>query len=329
MKAWVGGVVGAALLLRCGVGQAPIERRRPTAAKSAGVQAPQGLGDETPTIEVQSRLVNVPVTVVDAGGVPVGGLDKADFAVAENGRPQPIAVFERESATPLSIVLAIDASETVLTSARLEREAAKHFVRALLRAQDELDLMDFSDTVREVVPFTNDRARIDRGLGDIVKGDETALYDAVYLAADRLGQTSAADGRRRVMVVISDGGDSKNKSTYRQAVEQAQRAGAAIFAIIVVPVAADAGRNTGGEHALIQMADDTGGRYYYVEDPKQLDRAFGKVSEDLRTQYVLGYYAPRAVGDEGLRRITVSLTRPALAAASTLRYRKGYYSDGR
>ncbi len=287
------------------------------------------MGDETPTIEVQTRLVQVPVTVVDAGGVPVGGLEKGDFAVADEGRPQTIAVFERESATPLSIVLAIDASETVLTSARLEREAAKHFVKALLREQDELDLMDFADAVREIVPFTNSRQRIDTGLREVTRGDETALYDAVYLASERLGETSATGGRRRVLVVISDGGDSKNKSTYGQAVEQAQRAGVAIFAIIVVPVAADAGRNTGGEHALIQMADDTGGRFYYVEDPRQLDAAFAKVSDDLRTQYVLGYYAPKAGRDDRFRRITVTLTRPALAGADTLRYRKGYFIDGR
>ena len=83
---------------------------------------------------------------------------------------------------------------------------------------------------------------------------------------------------------------------YEQAIEQAQRAGAIIYSIIIVPIAADAGRNTGGEHALIQMSEDTGGKYYYVEDPSDLEPAFRHVSDDLRTQYLLGYYAPTGGG---------------------------------
>jgi len=317
------------LLLGTGWAQAPVVRRPPPVEAGGGAQAPVGLGDDVPTIQVQTRLVNVPVTVVDAGGLPVGGLTRGDFAVSEDGRPQKIAIFERESETPLSIVLSIDASETVLTSERLEREAAKHFVRGLLRAQDEVDLMDFSDTVREIISFTNDPKRIETGLGELQRGSETALYDAVYLGSERLGQTRTDGGRRRVLVLISDGGDSKNKASYEQAVEQAQRAGVTVFAIIIVPIAADAGRNTGGEHALIQMADDTGGRYYYVDDPRKLDAAFSKVSDDLRTQYVLGYYAPRGSRDASFRRLTVSLTDVSLAGTDTLRYRKGYYIDGR
>ena len=319
----------AGLLLGVGGAQAPVVRRPPAADASSGAQAPAGLESDTPTIEVQSRLVNVPVTVVDAGGLPVGGLTREDFAISEDGRSQKLAIFERESSTPLSIVLSIDASETVLTSERLEREAAKHFVRGLLRAQDEVDLMDFSDTVREIISFTNDPKRIETGLGELQRGSETALYDAVYLGSERLGQTRTGDGRRRVLVLISDGGDSKNKASYQQAVEEAQRAGVTVFAIIIVPIAADAGRNTGGEHALIQMTDDTGGRYYYVEDPKQLEAAFSKVSDDLRTQYVLGYYAPRGSRDTSFRRLTVSLSDASLAGKDTLRYRKGYYVNGR
>ena len=123
--------------------------------------------------------------------------------------------FEKEATTPLSIVLAIDASESVLTSERLEKDAAKHFVNALLREQDELDLMEFSDMVREIVPFTNQKKRIEAGLNEIQHGDATALYDAVYLASQRLAETSAADGRRRVVVLITDGGDTVKGSRLR------------------------------------------------------------------------------------------------------------------
>lgn len=295
--------------------QAPIERRPPP--------LPQ-----VPTIKVETRLVNLAVNVVDAHGAPVAGLTQADFQISEDGRPQKIAFFEKESSTPLSIVLAIDASESVMTNERQERDAARHFVDALLRDQDELDLMDFADVVREIVPFTNQKKRIERGLNELQRGDETALYDAIYLGSQRLATTRMDAGRRRVLVLITDGGDTKG-SRYEQALEQAQRAGAMVYSLIIVPIAADAGRNTGGEHALIQMAQDTGGKYYYVEDPKGLEPAFAHLSDDLRTQYVLGYYAPQGAIDQSFRTINVQMKDPALRGVYSLRYRTGYYADTR
>ena len=308
--------------------QAPIERRSPQAV---------------PTIKVQTRLVNIPLNVADEKGAPVGGLTVDDFTLAEDGKPQKIAIFERSTASPLSIVLAIDASESVLRNENLERNAAKHFVKALIRDQDEVDLMDFADTVREIVPFTNNLKRIDAGLAELERGDATALYDAIYLASQRLGEThstsaansspQAADIRRRVIVLITDGNDTVKGSHYTQALEQAQRAGAMVYSLIIVPVYADAGRNTGGEHALIQMADDTGGKYYYVSDPKDLEPALRHVSDDLRTQYLLGYYAPpRPFRDEeeaAVHTVSIKLKDPVVSEKYDLRYRKSYFGDSR
>ena len=351
---WSGLVLGAGLLFVRGdlLSQAPVVREPPPVD---GAQAPKdpddvqtppvvvtqtgggkGNGSQSgspaggfPTIKVETRLVNVALNVVDAKGSPVGGLGRDDFEILEDGKPQKIAVFEKEATTPLSIVLAIDASETVLSSERLEKEAAKHFVRALLREQDELDLMEFADVVREIVPFTNQPKRIEAGLNQIEHGDATALYDAIYLASDRLAGTSAANGRRRVIVLITDGGDTVKGSRYTQALEQAQRAGAMVYSIIIVPIYADAGRNEGGEHALIQMAEDTGGKYYYVVDPKDLEPAFAHVSDDLRTQYLLGYYAPKRGADNSFRQIKVRMTDAELKGKYDLRYRSGYYADAR
>jgi Ca-activated chloride channel family protein len=290
---------------------APIERRSP---------------QDIPTITVESRLVPVALNVVDEKGAPVGGLTVDDFEMFEDGKTQRIAVFDRESKTPLSIVLSIDASESVFGDERLEREAAKKFVRSILRPQDEVDLMDFADNVREIVPFTNREGDIDSGLGRLERGDATAMYDAIYLASQRLRDTRAGDGRRRVIVMITDGENTTHSGSYVSALEQAQRAAAMIYALIIVPIHNDAGRNTGGEHALIQMANDTGGKYYYVEDKQDLAPAFQHVSDDLRTQYTLAYYAPQRGGDRtGFRRIEIRLKDPALRARYTLRYRTGYY----
>ncbi len=305
----------------------------PLTKTGAPVQAgsqPVNHGGDVATIKVRTRLVNVALNVVDGHGAPVGSFEKKDFQLFEDGKPQTIAVFEREATSPLSIVLAIDSSETVLSSDRLERQAAKNFIHAILREQDELDLMDFADTVREIVPFTNQAKRVEQGLSRLERGEETALYNAVYLASQRLGSTSQASNRRRVLVVISDGGDSiHGGQQYEQAIEEAQRAGAIIYSIIIVPVAADAGRNTGGEHALIQMSEDTGGKYYYVEERSDLEPAFRHVSDDLRTQYLLGYYAPEQGGDTSFRRIKVTLADSAGREGYSLRYRTGYYADAR
>ena len=300
--------------------------RMAAAQKPAPVERHDPRGEPTQTIQVESRLVNVALNVVDSAGAPVGGLTRDDFAVTEDGRPQKIAIFEKESSTPLSIVLALDASESVLSDRGLERDAARKFLRGLVRPQDRVDLMAFSDAVDEVVPFTSDVHAIEDGVGRIQRGSSTALYDAIYLASQRLAQAPSLPGERRVVVLITDGENTTARGSYASALEQAQRAGAMIYSLIIVPVAADAGRNEGGEHALIQMAHDTGGKFYYVEDKRDLQPAFAHVSEDLRTQYTIGYYAPQKGADaSGLREIGIQLKDSALQGKDTLRYRTSYY----
>ena len=150
------------------------------------------------------KLVNVFVNVTDANGAPVGGLTKENFTLAEDGRPQKIAVFDRESAVPLAIVLAIDTSGTVHKDMSIEEHAAREFVHALLRPVDQLDLMEFASDVREVVPFTNNLHQIDNGLGPAARrpGDGALRHDLSGLAelAGRPG--------RKVLVLISDGDDT-------------------------------------------------------------------------------------------------------------------------
>jgi Ca-activated chloride channel homolog len=272
--------------------------------------------------------VNVALNVVDETGAPVGGLTRDDFEIVEDGKPQKIAIFDRESTTPLEIVIAIDASGSVLGDEHLEIQAAKKFVQSILRPQDGIDVMSFADDVTELVSFTNDERRIESGLGRIAHGDATALYDAIYLASQRLGETPTKEGQRRVVVLITDGENTTRHGGYDSALEQAERAGAMVYSLIIVPIEADAGRNTGGEHALIQMARDTGGKYYYVEDKHDLAPAFAHVSDDLRTQYTLGYYAPQQGGDlSGLRHIEIRMKDPALRAKYKLRYRTAYYGN--
>ena len=275
-----------------------------------------------PPIQVNVRLVNVFVNVTDASGAPVPGLTQNDFSLSEDGHPQKISYFERDTSMPLSIVLAIDTSGSTYKDLSVEKSAARNFVHALMRPVDRLDLMDFNSDVREVVPFTNSIHRIDSGLENLSHGPATALYDAIYLAS----QSLALRPGRKVLVVISDGGNTVKGVDYAQALEQARRAEVMVYSVIDLPVVADAGRETGGEHALITLSQETGGKYYYA-DEGNLDDAFRKVSEDLRTQYLLGYYPAHRVTDSSFRTISVTLSHPAAGNnAYVLRHRTGYYS---
>ena len=278
---------------------------------------------QPPPIRVDVHLVNVFVNVTDAAGAPVPGLTQDDFAIAEDGHPQKIAYFERDTGMPLSVVLAIDTSGSTHKDLGVEKSAAHNFVHALMRPADQLDLMDFNSDVREVVPFTNNLRRIDSGLEDLSSGPATALYDAIYLASQSLAQRRG----RKVLVVISDGGNTKKGIDYSQALGQARRGEVMLYSIIDLPIVADAGRETGGEHALITLSEETGGKYYYA-DEGNLEQAFKKVSEDLRTQYLLGYYPSHRVSDASFRTISVTVTRPPLVKEPyTVRHRTGYYAS--
>lgn len=273
------------------------------------------------TLRMDVKLVSIFVNVTDQNGAIVGGLMRGDFAVSEDGRPQRIAVFERQSELPLNLTLAIDTSDSVYKDRALEQEAAKRFVHALMRPQDQMSLIQFATEVSELTQFTNKMALIDRGLDHLRGGDATALYDAIFLASQRLG---GKDGRK-VLVLISDGGDTVEDTTYAQALEQALRNDVMIYSIIDVPIEASAGRDLGGEHALISLAEQTGGKSFYASDGG-LDKAFARVSEDLRTQYLLGYYPRNQEPGLNFHHVRVTIPRAA-EQAFNIRYRTGYYAN--
>ena len=283
--------------------------------------APLALPAQEPTLHVDVRLVNVFVNVTDKTGALVGGLTRDDFALTEDGRPQQIAVFERQSDLPLNLTLAIDTSGSVHKDMAEEADAARRFAHALLRPQDQMSLMQFATEVLELTPFTNKVAQIDHGLGQL-RGDwATSLYDAICLASGRLG---GKDGRK-VLVLVSDGDDTAGNATYGKAVEQALRNEVIIYSIIDVPIEASAGRDLGGEHAMISLAEQTGGKSFYVSDGG-LDKAFARISDDLRTQYLLGYYPKNQEPGRPFHRIQVTIPRAA-AGAFSIRHRTGYYPD--
>src|ERR1017187_3443592 len=273
------------------------------------------------TLHVDVKLVDVFVNVTDTNGAIVGGLAREDFAISEDGRPQEIGVFERQSELPLNLTLAIDTSGSVHKDMSMEADAARRFAHALLRPQDKMSLLQFATEVRELTPFTNKVGQIDHGLGQL-RGDwATALYDAICQGSARLGGNPG----RRVLVLISDGDDTASNATYAQALEPALRNEVMIYSLIDVPIEASAGRDLGGEHALITLAEQTGGKSFYVSDGG-LDKAFARVSGDLRTQYLLGYYPHHQEPGRSFHRVQVTVPRAA-AGAFNIRHKTGYYMD--
>jgi Ca-activated chloride channel homolog len=288
------------------------------ASKSTGTAAPQ---NPDTTFKVDVKLVNVFVTVTDEHGAPVAGLKKENFQLEEDDRPQTIAVFDKESAVPLSIVMDIDTSLSTRKDLPLELASARRFAHVMVRPVDAMSLYEFSEVVDEVVPFTADLKAIDHGLDRIHFGSATALYDALYLGARALETRQG----RKVIVVITDGGDTMSRVDYKEALREAQEAEAIVYSIIIVPIEASAGRDTGGEHALIQLSADTGGQYFYATSLPQLDEAFQKISDELRTQYLLGYYPSQRLSDSDFRRIAVKVDAGGVPV--TARNRTGYYTS--
>jgi Ca-activated chloride channel family protein len=283
--------------------------------------APMTLAAQDLTLHVDVKLVNVFVSVIDQNGAIVSGLTREDFALAEDGRPQQIALFERQSELPLNLTLAIDTSSSVRKDMAEEADAARRFARALLRSQDQMSLLQFATEVRELTPFTNKVSQIEHGLSQL-RGDwATALYDAICQGSARLGVNPG----RKALVLISDGDDTASNATYAQALEQALRNEVMIYSIIDVPIEASAGRDLGGEHALITLAEQTGGKSFYVSDGG-MDKAFARVSDDLRTQYLLAYYPRNQEPGRDFHRIQVTVPR-ATPQSFNIRHRTGYYAD--
>lgn len=293
------------------------------AQSSAGTQSSSQRERPDTTFISNVNLVNVFVTVTDANGSPVGGLKKENFILKEDDREQMIKVFDRESALPLSIALALDTSLSTRQNLPLEQTSAKRFAHDIIRPIDALSVYAFSEFVHESPSgYTSDLKRIDESIDHIRVGAATALYDAIYLVSRALDRRKG----RKVVVLITDGGDTVSRVDYKEAVRAAEEAEAIVYSIIIVPIESSAGRETGGEHALIQLSEDTGGKYYYATSTAQLDEAFHRISDELRTQYLLAYYPSQRTSFSEFRRIEVKVAGVPDAAGYKVRHRAGYYT---
>jgi Ca-activated chloride channel family protein len=239
------------------------------------------------------RLVRILATVRNASGDLVGTLTKDDFSVYDNGVRQEVADFERQTAQPLSVALLVDTSPSTAKDLRYETESVSRFLNAVYSEgdpEDAVSLFSFSDDVTLLSGFTRRRERIEEAMRVIKTSSGTSLYDAIYLASSHMELRSG----RRVIIVVTDGGDTTSAKKFHDALEALQRADAVLYAILVTPITSDAGRNLAGENALAGLAAGTAGRVFTPTTGPTMDTAFSDILRELRTQYLLTFY-PRGV----------------------------------
>ena len=293
--------------------------RRALIASAAVVPA---VAQET-TFRVDVKLVRMLATVKNAQGQLVGGLNKDDFTITDNGVPQEVALFERNTSQPLSIAMLVDTSRSTEREKRYELGAVRKFMKALVREgnpDDALALYSFNYQVTMESNFTRRMDKLDAALGRLKSEGATAMYDAIYLAGDDLEHRSG----RRVAIVVSDGGDTISKVRFDKALEALHRANAVLYAVLLVPIAGDAGRNMRGENALYTLANWTGGKVFSPTPGDALDDAFQQILRDLRTQYLIGYY-PRNIEltKDRFHKVKLGVKLQAHSVSA----RNGYFAD--
>ncbi len=275
-------------------------------------------------IRVEVSLVNVLVSVLDKNNRPAADLPKEAFELYEEGVEQKIEVFEPETQQPLDLVLMIDSSLSTQLEMAFEKEAAAHFIRQVLRRGDRLSVYEVSETVTQLTVFSEDVPLLQSAVRRIAEGAGTSLYDAVYLGARALERRD--DTRRRVIVLVTDAGETTSRMDFESARQEALRAGALLYTIVIRPVKTESGRNTAGEHAIQTITETTGGAMFFPDAPQELDAIFDRIDRELRTHYRLGYY-PHPRGPAGsFRRIQVKVK-----GEYQVRHRTGYFTvvDGK
>ncbi len=288
-----------------------------------------GVASQPPSFRVGVDVVSMNVTVTDATRQFVTGLDGQDFRVFEDGRPQQIAVFQKNS-LPIALALLIDSSASMDMAMTMAQEAAVGFVRALAPV-DVASVVDFDSRVQIRQAFTADREALEKAIRQTDAGGSTSLYNAVYIALKELNKT-AQDGtqvepRRRAMVILSDGEDTSSLVGPDEILDLAARSDTAIYAIALGSPDATTGSRQArdAQFVLRRLVQQTGGRVFVVSDVKELRGVYAEIKAELSNQYFLAYESNNPSRDGRFRRIAVQVERNG----ATARARPGYYAPSR
>jgi len=280
----------------------------------------QVAGDQS-RIQVRVELVNVLATVTDKKNQLVTDLTKDDFRVFEDGKPQTIRFFSRETDLPLRIGLLIDTSNSIRGRLHFEKDAAVDFLKAALRPDKDLAFVVAFDVEHEVVQdYTADIEKLSMAINRLKAGGVTSLFDAVFFSCkEKLSSSPPPEGYlRRVMIVLSDGQDNRSVHSEDEALSIAQRAEVTVFTI-----STSRGEGGKGDKVLRRLANETGGRAFF--EAGDLAANFEEIARELRSQYSLAYVSTNSAHDGTFRTITIQPVRKNLR----VRAKPGYFALSR
>ena len=297
--------------------------------------APQQPAGQAPTIKAEVSLVNIFATVRDKNKRVVTDLKQDDFKIYEDNHEEKISFFSKEMSLPITLGLLLDTSGSEQYMLGAIQDAGSRFLNRVVKKGDEAMIISFDTDVDLLADFTEDHSILDRAInkarintpaGGYIAGNPgpvgnsnivgTALYDAIYLAcAEKLN----GEAGRKAIVIVTDAEDTGSKTRLEEAIEAAQRTDTVIHILFV----ADRANFGGGRPDIAhKLADETGGRMIVVSSEKKLEEAFDQISEELRSQYTLGYYPVNTAKDGKFRKVKVEVANHDFKVLT----RKGYYA---
>jgi Ca-activated chloride channel homolog len=295
---------------------------------SAKQQAPSDTQSTTrqPSFRAGVDLVALNVTVTEGSSHYVTDLDSQDFSVYEDGVKQDVTFFTKTN-LPIALAILLDSSASMETKLQTAQEAAIGFARRL-RPQDLAEVIDFDSRVTVLQTFTNGAVDLEQAIRKTSAGGSTSLYNAVYIALKDLKKAvvkNVDEIRRQAIVVLSDGEDTSSLLPFEEVLDLAKRSETAIYCIGLRSSDAIMGSAKGfkeAEFVLRQLSQETGGRVFFPGQLADLNGVYSQISEELSSQYTVGYLPRNPRRDGAWRRVVVRVSRPNTMA----RTKQGYFA---
>lgn len=275
-----------------------------------------------PTFAAGVEVVSLNVAVTDGHGRPVADLAAGDLAVFEDGVRQQICAFARQE-WPIRLSILVDGSGSMAEALPVAQAAAIRML-GTLQAGDEAQVAEFSRHVTVLQAVTGDHEALERAVARISPQGDTALYNALYITLKDLARDRRDDElARRAVVVLTDGEDTSSMVDDDQLLELARRAGVVVYTIgLLKPGPYGRPASTLPTYVLTALARETGGRAYFPRTLAELDGAYDRIAEELRTLYGVGYVPSNPRADGQWRRIAIRTRQGSLL----VRHRTGYYA---
>jgi len=285
-------------------------------------------GQDEPTFSTDVKVVNILATVRTKSGQIINDLTKDDFSILENGRPEAIKYFSRESDLPLTIGLMVDTSMSQARVLEIERSASFQFVDQVLReGKDKVFVTQFDMAVLTRQELTSSRKDLEQTLPFVdtpskselqaQRGGGTLLFDAVVRASREI---MSGQRNRKAMIILSDGGDNGSDETLTSAIEAAQRADTLIYSILFADTGFYGGGGGEGKNAMQRLAKETGGSFFEVSKKQNIGQIYGIIEQELRSQYNLGFVSDQPVRVSEFRKLQLTTDRKDLVVEAREKY---------